>query len=134
MEQFEYRKDARLGKEYTPSEWAGEPEYTKITRISMTSGGGMGGRHWYEYVRRLPEIPSNSIISATRYDGKEIKINTSFIVQAEDFTLAKASLDVTGWIEMGGNGDRFRDFYVLIDDGKELVLESDKKVLKKAIS
>ena len=36
MEQFTYRENPELGKEFTPSEWDGEPEYLPITRIKMT--------------------------------------------------------------------------------------------------
>lgn len=120
MKQFEYLENPELEKEYFPAKWVGNPEYTPITRLDMTSGGGVGGRHWYEYVTRLTPnaLPSNQIISVTRYDGKVIYINTSFVVMAENFTLAKASLDVSG-----GTGEDIKEYFVLIDTGKELRLK-----------
>lgn len=123
MEQFSYLKNPELGKEYTPSKWMGNPEYVKITRLKMTCGGGLGGQSWYEYVYRQ-KIPSNQIAAFTRYDGKEIHINTSYVVEAEDFTQVKATLDISEWCDVQhDHGERIREYYVLIDDGKTLTLK-----------
>ena len=125
MEQFAYLKKTRLGRQKTPSRWVKEkPDYLLITRIKMTCGGGMGGSSWYEYVYRVEEIPSNTIMKFKRYDGKEITINTSYIVSAEDFKLAKAELDITEWKSMSTiyDGNNIETYYVLIDDDEELTL------------
>ena len=125
MEQFEYRKDAELGKKKNPSYWEGEPEYTPITRIRMSCGGGMGGAQWFEYIYRLGKIPSNTIMKVKRYDGKVISLNTSYVVSAEDFTLAKAELNISEWraITRDYSKDDIETYYVLIDDGAELKLK-----------
>lgn len=124
MEQFTYRENPELGKEFTPSEWDGEPEYLPITRIKMTCGGGMGGQSWYEYIHRIKDIPNNAIMKCRRYDGKEIVINTAFLVEAEEFTLASAKLDITGWARASRERleNYIKTYHVLIDDGKQLKL------------
>ena len=124
MKQFEYVEDAKLRKPTTPSTWKCFPEYTLITRVRMACGGGLGGASWYEYVYRLDEIPKNKIIEVKRYDGKTIRLNTAYMVSAEDFKLAKATLDITEWAELsrGYIGPNKEEYYVLIDDDKELDL------------
>ena len=125
MEQFEYRKDAKLGKSVTPSSWLRKPDYTPITRIRLSCGGGMGGSSWYEYIERLENIPSNEVIKVKRYDGKEIYINTSWVVMAEDFKLAEALLEVSEWEEFTGekiSDNGIKVYYVLLDDDAELEL------------
>ena len=114
MEQFTYIKDAKLGKEKNPSYWMGQPEYLPITRIKLSCGGGIGGASWYEYVYRVNEIPSNIIVKFKRYDGKEISINTAFIVKAEDFKLAIADLNISEWAAMTRdyNGSNIKRYYV----------------------
>ena len=127
MKQFEYVEDAKLGKPKTPSKWKGFPEYTLITKVRMTCGGGLDvdGATWYEYVYRLDEIPTNKIIEVKRYDGKMIRLNTAYVVSTEDFKLAKATLDITEWAELsrGYIGPNEEEYYVLIDDDKELDLQ-----------
>lgn len=59
-----------------------------------------------------------------RYDGKEIVINTAFLVEAEEFTLASAKLDITGWARASRERleNYIKTYHVLIDDGKQLKL------------
>lgn len=120
MGQIQYVKDAILKKGKNPSEWINEPEYIPITEIKMTCGGKV----WSEYVHRVYQIPSNTIMKFKRYDGKMITLNTSYIVSAEDFTLAIAELDITEWSEKNNcfsYGDSEK-YYRIIDDNKKLVL------------
>lgn len=124
FEQFKYMKNPMLGREYTPSKWAGLPTYKQITRLRMTAGGGMGGACWYEYVDRLAEIPSNEMIEVKRYDGKLIRINTSYVVHSEDFTLATATLDIREWARCAMENVETKKYYVLVDDNKKLMLVS----------
>ena len=74
-----------LGVPCTPGKWVGNPEYAAYLEILMTCGGGMGGKSWYEYVKEtktdLSEL--NGIIYLTNIDGKEIALNTRYIVKAE---------------------------------------------------
>lgn len=124
MANFEYCNE--LKKRVSPSKWVGTPEYMLITRLEMTCGGGMGGSRWYEYVARLKQIPSNEMIKVHRYDGKDIYINTSYVVSAENFTLGKAELDITKWkyyhTPNVNNETVIETQYVLLDDGMELTL------------
>lgn len=119
---IEYLKTAKLSKKLTPSTWIGEPKYKLITRIHMTCGGGIGGSSWEEYVERMEEFPTNKIIKVKRYDGKELFINTSYIVKTENFKLAKADLNISEWEAIRGGNNGFITNYVLIDDDKELEL------------
>lgn len=122
FEQFKYMENPMLGREYTPSKWDGLPTYKQITRLRMTAGGGMGGACWYEYVDRLAEIPSNEMIEVKRYDGKWIRINTSYVVYSEDFTLATATLDIREWARCAMENIETKKYYVLVDDNKKLML------------
>ena len=122
FEQFKYLENPVLGREYSPSRWTGIAKYKHITRLRMTAGGGMGGACWYEYVERLTEIPSNQIIDVKRYDGKQICINTSYVVCAENFKLATAILDISEWARIRKEMVNSKTYYVLIDDNKSLIL------------
>lgn len=123
MKNFEYC-NGKLAKEVFPSHWKDNPEYMLITKVYMSCGGGMGGSSWYEYVERLEDIPSNEIIKVKRYDGKELLINTSWVVSAENFKLAKATLDISKWESYYPNEEKkgIRNYYVLLDDDVELEL------------
>lgn len=124
MEEFTYIKDAKLDRQKKPSHWEGAPKYLPITRLNMTCGGGVGGSNWYEYVYRVDNIPSNTIMEFIRYDGKQIKINTTYIVGAEDFKLATARLNISEWATAtkSYNNDTIETYRVLIDDNAELKL------------
>lgn len=84
------------GKPMTPSKWVSDkPSYKKVTRIKITCGGGMGGASWYEVIDRidLNDLMQRSYIVTKNWEGKEIGINLSYVVKAEQFTLATAILD-----------------------------------------
>lgn len=73
------------------AKWISEPRYKKISRIRMSCGGGLGGAQWFEYVYRIGyEDLNKKFIKVERIDGKEISINTSNVVDIEDFTLVEA--------------------------------------------
>lgn len=80
----------------TLSKWIGAT-YKSITRIRLSCGGCIGGASWFEYVEKLDNIEPNTIVKCRRFDGKEIRINTAFVVDTEDFTLATVQLDVREW-------------------------------------
>ena len=54
-----------------------------------------------------------------------IRLNTAYVVSTEDFKLAKATLDITEWAELsrGYIGPNEEEYYVLIDEDKELDLQ-----------
>ena len=124
MKNFEYLESAIMNKPKTPSTWIGEPKYTPVTRIKISCGGGMGGASWYEYVHKVTEIPANTLVKFKRFDGKEFMLNTSFVVCAEDFTLAKVELDITAWKALShySKGDNIETYYVMIDEDSILKL------------
>lgn len=125
MLKFEYLNDARLRKPKTPSHWEKEPEYTPVTRLDLDCGGKM----WSEYVYRVDTIPSNEIVKFKRYDGKDIMLNTSYIVLAQNFKIAKAELNISEWASATGwyTEDNIESYYVLIDDDAELQLLDETK-------
>ena len=85
-----------LPKPMSPAYWVSGVSYREITRIKMTCGGGMGGSVWYEYVNRIPlkDLASfdKMCMTVRRWDGKEILLNRSYMVKAEQFTIASAVL------------------------------------------
>ena len=128
-----YVEETKIVNEDKLSKWVGEPEYEKVTMLEMTCCGGAGSSCWYKYVRRVGSLPPNSIIRLIQHDGKPIWINTAYIVEAEDFTLVTAKLDVSE-----RNRRRYPSFSeeqiakssievkrFLIDDDKEIELIDD---------
>lgn len=85
-----------LKRPMTPSKWIGGVSYQPITRIKMTYGVGLGGSVWYEYIERLPlEVLANLNGGAVfkTWDGREVMLNASYMVKAEQYTVASAVLD-----------------------------------------
>ena len=113
-------KTATISRWKRPSNFIGSPELKSITRITMTCGGGLGGAQWDEYVCKVSDI-EEGIGTYTRYDGKRIRLNSRYIVKAEDYTLVKADLDILPWKKAGGRmSDPMPDIetkYFLVEDG-----------------
>lgn len=93
MQKIPQLKNKQIYYPCTPGKWISEPEYKKITKIQLTSGGGITGSKWVEYVEQTDNIESNTIQEFTRITGKKIKINTSYITYAEDFILVSVMFD-----------------------------------------
>lgn len=90
---IEYLKGTTIERPMTPSQWI-DKDYKKITRLLMSCGGGMGGIKWYEYVEREDDIEPDSIQTfVDAITGKRKRLNTRFLVVADDFTLVIARLD-----------------------------------------
>lgn len=132
---FEYNETGILERRFPHSEWLEDVEYIPITRLHLSCGGGMGGASWYEYVLQTDEarnLPANEIITVRRYDPKykyqckSIQINTRFVVDAEDFKIAVAKLDITNWKALQKNADvmdTIQTYYTLIDEDETLTLK-----------
>lgn len=124
-----------VGFPCTPSRWTENPVYEKITVLTMTSGGGMGGSKWKEYVHRVNNIPPNTIQEYTRLDGKKIKLNSSYLVKAEDFTLVKIGYETSNsnfYPENNGLGNNVpyrkwvsKQCCFLLEDGQEVIRIND---------
>lgn len=128
-----YVEETKIINDDKLSKWAGEPEYEKVTRFEMTCCGGAGSSCWYKYVRRVGSLPPNSIIRLIQHDGKPIWINTAYIVEAEDFTLVTAKLDVSernrqrhpGFSDEQIVKSSIEIKHFLVDDDKEIELIND---------
>jgi hypothetical protein len=118
-----YVEETKIINDDKLSKWAGEPEYEKVTRLEMTCCGGAGSSCWYKYVRRVGSLPPNSIIRLIQHDGKPIWINTAYIVEAEDFTLVTAKLDVSKRNRIVKSSIEIKRF--LTDDDKEIEFIDD---------
>ena len=80
-----------IGLPMTPSYWVSDqPSYKQIMDITMSSGGGMGGRLWHEYVERR-ELPTNALVTVKNIDGAEYTINTNYVTKAENKVLVEAA-------------------------------------------
>ena len=110
-----------LKRPMTPGKWVGGVSYRPITRIKMTCGGGRGGSVWYEYIERLPlETIANLNGGAVfkTWDGREAMLNASYIVKAEQYTVASAVLD-----SQNPNYPQGKYKYCcLVEDGHRLML------------
>lgn len=118
-----YIEETKIINDDKLSKWAEEPEYEKVTRLEMTCCGGAGSSCWHKYVRRVGSLPPNSIIRLIQHDGKPIWINTAYIVEAEDFTLVTAKLDVSKRNRIVKSSIEIKRF--LTDDDKEIEFIDD---------
>ena len=62
--------------------------YSNVTKLLMTSGGGMGGARWYEYIKETPDellVRSEDIVKVTRVDDKQFYVNKKNIVKIARF-------------------------------------------------
>ena len=80
----------------TPSEWLSQPlpSVESCLKLTITSGGGMGGSKWKRFVKAIPTdiIPSNQLMKFTNIiTNEEIVINTSFIVEIKEMNFFKVS-------------------------------------------
>lgn len=112
---------ATLKRPITPGRWVSDVMYQPITRITMTCGGGLGGSVWCEYVERVPlealaGLRGGAVFKT--WDGKEIMLNTSNMVKAEQFTVASAVLNSQNHNLKTGD---YRCCY-LVEDGHRLTL------------
>lgn len=91
----EVREKETIGFPRSPGYWAGKEEYKKVTIITMTCGGGLGGSKWEEIVEYVSQtVLSNHMekgkpLSVTTYDGRKILINLNYMVKAENFTIVE---------------------------------------------
>ena len=85
----------------TPSEWIGEPFYEPVTELLVTYGGGMGGANMRVYVERVEDLKNNQLQRFTRRGGKQIVLNTQYIVKAENYTVVSAKYYNTRWEQYG---------------------------------
>lgn len=95
MTKIEFLKGDKIGFPITPSIWLPDMTYEPVTQIIISYGGGMGGISQTEIVKRQDDIQPNTIQEFTRTDGKRIRINTSYIVYAENFVLVQAKFETT---------------------------------------
>lgn len=116
-----------IGYPCTPSQWIAEPEYKKISVITMTCGGGMGGSKWYEYVERIPPHNKlNEIQTFTTIEGKEIRLNPQYMVKIEDFTMVTVWYETTNQLFCReGNRKSLLNKKFLIEDGQTVELIDD---------
>lgn len=121
---LEYNDTGTLKKKYTPSKWLEDITYIPVTQLRIYYGNGI---HHLQYVLRPKEIPNNSIVEFTNVNDSTIKINTSFIIDAQDFTLAIAQLDITEYkMQQPSYGQNelpdIETYFTLIDDKTTLTL------------
>lgn len=119
-----------IGFPCTPSKWTHEPEYKKISVITMSCGGGMGGSKWREYVERIPmNNPLNGIQTFTPIEGNDIRLNPQYMVKITNLTLVTVRYETTN-----SNFSKIRDGIVdkiplskqfLIEDGQTVELIKD---------
>lgn len=106
-----YSEDRTIDRPATPSVWTNKESIrTRITRIRITYGGGLGGANIDEYVLRFPsERLSDPFVTLTRYaDKKEFTVNTSNIVLLEDFEVI--SKEIISENEYFGKGQYDLDY------------------------
>ena len=61
------------------SEWVGISDPKPLLKLTITSGGGMGGSRWERFV--VPQTIKEGLNWFTTVDGEEICINSNYIVE-----------------------------------------------------
>lgn len=117
MEDIKYNETGELKKTVKPSIWVGVPNYLDVTALTIDMGSLQGTST--EYVERIDKIPMSAFLKVTRYDGKELWINPKYIIKAQNFRLARATLK-TNRLDVYPTGSK--TYYVLLDEDKELRL------------
>ena len=117
MDKIEYNETGELRLSVKPSAWVGSPSYFETTVLTIDNGSLQGT--YNEYVERIDKIPMSAFLKVTRYDGKEVLINPKYIIKAQNFRLARATLK-TNRLDVVPSGTK--TYYVLLDEGKELKL------------
>lgn len=120
----------------TPSKWLSEslPSVESCLKLTITSGGGMGGSKWNQYVRAKPlsRIPSNELVLFNDIiTGEDILINTSFIVAIREMNFFKVSYHSAN--KHTGIGDK--DLYFCTDkDNTNIMLSNHFKMISEYTS
>lgn len=88
-----YEGKVKMPYPMTPGYWVDDsPTYENVVRVRMTCGGGVGGAQWFEYMVgvALEDIADAKFFIFKDLNGKDVMINTSYIVEAKPFKIAKA--------------------------------------------
>jgi len=123
-------KKLKGNKIYFPrgtSEWVGHST-EKILRITITSGGGMGGSKWYRYIEptQLQDMGLNVVKDIN--SKKEILVNSNNIVEAEAFDLITAKYTCTN-PNFNLNND-LCTLKVLADDAEDIIFMHSYKSME----
>ena len=113
-----------VGKPMTPGYWKSkEMTYMPITRLTMTSGGGLGGSRWNEYVKRvkLEDLTEGTRVVFETWDGEEKLINLNNVVEAEYYTIAY------GVYHSDNSNYKTGDYtyYYLVKDGHKIKIKDN---------
>lgn len=73
-----------------------ESKTTKVLKIKMSCGGGVGGSVWDEYGTTKDDFSKGGFITLkSAFTNEEITINTRFVVKAEEVQLVTMVWDTT---------------------------------------
>lgn len=70
------------------SEWTGTTEQKQTLKLTITSGGGMGGSQWRRFVK--PQVIKEGLNWLEQLNGTEICINANYIVEIEKVNVITA--------------------------------------------
>lgn len=91
-----------FNKSYSPSTFVSF-KTIDIYRVNMSCGGGMGGANWDEFFTEdIPEHEGEMTLKRTNIYGKEMKINTRWVVRTEKVRLGIFIEDITAWAKYRG--------------------------------
>ena len=81
-------KGNRIYFSSTPSRWVGISERIPVLKLTLTSGGGMGGSRWTRYIK--PQKIEQGLGWYETVNGEEIMINGAYIVEVEKVDIITA--------------------------------------------
>ena len=105
------------------AEWVGKIQYKKISRMHIARKNNQAQDYITEYVELLlDDISSKQFVTLKRCDGSMFTINTSYIIDIENFWMATAQLKMQS--NLGDGKILTRHF--LMKNKKNLILERNR--------
>jgi len=105
----------------TPCKWVGEPRYKTVLRLTVTCGGGLGGSRWFEYT--TSQRAYEGLHTYRLVNGKEVQLNSMYIVKAERFYLMRVPYihTNTNFPETMG---KVQELLLLVNEKKKLQVDN----------
>lgn len=90
-----FKTDHLIGPDRGSAFFNGDVICKSVTRIFMSFGGGMGGGNKTYYATEVVPVKGTNEIKIKNYDGRELTLNSRFIVESEPKKLVHLPMDIS---------------------------------------
>lgn len=99
-------------------------EVTPAVKMIVSYGGGMGGVHETFYVDTIPDLPTNTPITATDIRGRKLRINPRYVVYTTPVDLVHFSYNITNQVNYNAPKCQSATYHELneVTPGTEVVI------------